>query len=254
MCCVDDAFGRRIRLTTDSEGGSRGPKTRRGGGKRDSRCAKMRVHAFASVVVAALTACAAAKNETSSYGRLQITEVSYEQLAAKDAVSKDDVFDSSDWIELFNPSETETVNMYGWAFTDRSARRIKKRPSEAKKHWFTFPKLLLPPKSFRVLARNEMAFRRAYRDRPRAIDALVRGEFGFGLSSKGETLRIVDERNETVFEFTYDNKAPWPDTREGGHSLEIIDVRLDPNLAYSWITSKEQGGTPGEINSVSVAW
>jgi|TARA_B100001540_G_C15799063_1_gene639072 hypothetical protein len=213
-----------------------------------------RVHVFASVFATVFTACAAAKNETSYYGRLQITEVSYEQLSASDARSKDDVFDSSDWIELFNPSETETVNITGWAFTDRSARRIKKRPTEAKKHWFVFPKLLLPPKSFRVLARDEMAFRRAYRGRPRAIDALVRGEFGFGLSDKGERLRIVDERNETVFEFKYDDKAPWPDTREGGHSLEIIDVRLDPNLAYSWITSKEQGGTPGEINSVSVAW
>ena len=77
---------------------------------------------FASVFATVFTACAAAKNETSYYGRLQITEVSYEQLSASDARSKDDVFDSSDWIELFNPSEAETVNITGWAFTDRSAR------------------------------------------------------------------------------------------------------------------------------------
>ena len=162
------------------------------------------------VVVAEATSIPAEPREVTRYGAAQITEISYEQLDAADA-TEGETAGSGDWIEIYNPSETDKVDLTGWACT-------------------------------------------AYRDRDNALDALVRGSFKFGLTAKGETVRLLDASNETVYELTYDDKSPWPDTSEGGHSLELIDVRLDPNDPFSWISSYEEGGTPGEINSIAVSW
>ena len=205
------------------------------------------------VVVAEATSIPAEPREVTRYGAAQITEISYEQLDAADA-TEGETAGSGDWIEIYNPSETDKVDLTGWAFTDRSARAIEKNPEVAVGHWFELPELELAPKSFAVLARDEMAFRTAYRDRDNALDALVRGSFKFGLTAKGETVRLLDASNETVYELTYDDKSPWPNTSEGGYSLELIDVRLDPNDPFSWISSYEEGGTPGEINSIAVSW
>lgn len=191
-----------------------------------------------------------------AYGAVQITEISYEQPDADSAIDGD-ILGAEDWVEIYNPSKTESVDLTGFALTDLTFAELKKkRPETVAKHWFQIPKLALAPKSFAVIARNEMAFRKAYAGRDQAIEALVRGSFGFGLKDKGDTLQILDTANDTVFELKYrgGSKGPWPDTREGGHSLELVDVRLDPNDPYSWIASLQSGGTPGQVNSVAVNW
>jgi len=205
------------------------------------------------VVVADATTVPAKPRAATKYGAAQVTEISYEQIDAADAVAGETV-GAGDWVEIYNPSDVDAVNLTGWVLTDRGARALERDPKAADGHWFELPEIALGPKSFAVLARDEMAFRRAYRDRDSAIDALVRGSFGFGLDAKGESLRLLDASNDTVYELTYDDKSPWPDISEGGYSLELIDVRLDPNDPFSWISSYEEGGTPGEINSVAVAW
>ncbi|OUS42877.1 hypothetical protein BE221DRAFT_104293 [Ostreococcus tauri] len=182
-----------------------------------------------AIVVACTNArCAHAQRkggkQDTSYGEVIITEISYEQASPEDALVTE-IAGSDDWVELYNPSKTLT----------------KARPEKVAKHLFVLPE-------------NTMAFREAYAEREVAIGALVRGSFRFGLSAKGETIRILDRSNATVFELKYDDKGTWPNTREAGHSLELVDVRQDPNDSYSWIASSENGGTPGEVNSVAVSW
>ena len=213
-----------------------------------------------AIVVACTNArCAHAQRkggkQDTSYGEVIITEISYEQASPEDALVTE-IAGSDDWVELYNPSKTLTVNLTGFALTDLTARKLKKaRPEKVAKHLFVLPEnTIIAPKSFAVIARDEMAYREAYAEREVAIGALVRGSFRFGLSAKGETIRILDRSNATVFELKYDDKGTWPNTREAGHSLELVDVRQDPNDSFSWIASSENGGTPGEVNSVAVSW
>lgn len=194
------------------------------------------------------------------YGSALVSEISYAQPKPEDVLdAKDEVASKArDWIELYNPSATESVDIAGWSFADRSAKWLRKERDAKRlaKHVFKIPASTEPlePKSFAILARDEMQFRKAYADREVAIKALIRGSFRFGLSGKGETLSLLDATNSTVFEIAYDNKSPWPMVENDSSTLEIIDVRLDPNDPYSWIASYKSGGTPGEVNSVANAW
>jgi hypothetical protein len=194
------------------------------------------------------------------YGSALVTEISYAQLKPEDVLDANDEVASKagDWIELFNPSATESIDISGWFFADRSAKWLRKERDAKRlaKHVFKIPASTTPlePKSFAILARDEMQFRKAYADREVAIKALIRGSFRFGLSGKGETLSLIDATNSTIFELEYDNKSPWPTVENDSSTLEIIDVRLDPNDPYSWIASYKSGGTPGEVNSVANAW
>jgi hypothetical protein len=71
------------------------------------------------------------------------------------------------------------------------------RDSQSTSLKFQRPPTPLEPKSFAILARDEMQFRKAYADREVAIKALIRGSFRFGLSGKGETLSLIDATNST---------------------------------------------------------
>lgn len=193
----------------------------------------------------------AATTKSPAYGAVVVTEVMFDSKKSKSEGATTE--SSGDWIELYNPSATDAIDITGWKFTDRSEKKVK-AGKKTRGHVFVIPNTtLLEPKSFAVLARDEVAFRDAYAERPEALDALVRGSFKFGLSLKGETISLLSRANETVFTLTYDDKSPWPSADKGA-SLEIIDVRLDPNDAMSWIESYEIGGTPGEVNSNAVAW
>mmetsp|Transcript_1632 Transcript_1632/g.5908 ORF Transcript_1632/g.5908 Transcript_1632/m.5908 type:complete len:219 (-) Transcript_1632:51-707(-) len=209
-----------------------------------------------SVCVVCMTFVAsalAAMTKSPEYGAVLITEVMFDAKTSKsEDASTLKSKSSGDWIELYNPSANDAINITGWKFTDRSEKKVK-AGKKTRGHVFVIPKFTLEPKTFAVLARDEVAFRDAYADRPEALEALVRGSFKFGLSLKGETISMLSRANETVFSLSYDDKNPWP-SPDKGSSLEIIDVRLDPNDALSWIESYEIGGTPGAVNSNAVAW
>lgn len=65
---------------------------------------------------------------------------------------------------------------------------------------------------------------------------------------------FLDAFNEIVYELTYDDKFSWFDILEGGYSFEFIDVCLDLNDLFSWISLYEEGGMLGEINLIAVSW
>ena len=79
-----------------------------------------------AIVVACTNArCAHAQRkggkQDTSYGEVIITEISYEQASPEDALVTE-IAGSDDWVELYNPSKTLTVNLTGFALTDLTAR------------------------------------------------------------------------------------------------------------------------------------
>ena len=66
-----------------------------------------------------------------------------------------------------------------------------------------------------------------------------------------------NEKKRYVIHFTlideveYDDISPWPGEPDGeGPTLELIDSSLDNALGGNWDASNDNGGTPGEINSI----
>lgn len=78
---------------------------------------------------------------------------------------------------------------------------------------------------------------------------LVSGEFGGNLSNSGERILLVDEDDRAVFDFSYDDDAPWPSRADGGgFSLQRIDEfssEADAAASTTWTVSLNPGGTPG---------
>ncbi|MEN8870350.1 MAG: hypothetical protein ABF380_05895, partial [Akkermansiaceae bacterium] len=79
------------------------------------------------------------------------------------------------------------------------------------------------------------------------------GEFGStsGLSNGGEQLVL-----NSVFDFIYDDLAPWPVASDGsGYSLVLIDPLSNPDLSkpVNWRSSIEIGGIPGSDDATTLA-
>lgn len=96
--------------------------------------------------------------------------------------------------------------------------------------------------SYVVVVKNVEAFRSRYGSAP-----LVAGTMGStNLSNGGETVTLKGATNETIFEFTYDDAAPWPTSPDGGGpSLVRVEPLADVKDAASWRASTETGGSPG---------
>ena len=127
-----------------------------------------------------------------------------------------------EFIELFNISDSVTLNLEGVAFT----RGIN----------YIFPAgTILAPGNYIM------------------IDALDFAN-GTALANGGETLKLEDASNGTIREFRYQDESPWPLGPDGnGPSLILINPLLnpDPSLASNWRPSAENGGNPGETDATT---
>jgi hypothetical protein len=69
-----------------------------------------------------------------------------------------------------------------------------------------------------------------------------------GLSNGGERLKLSHGSGTAIYDFVYDDNAPWPDEADGdGVSLTLIDPSAAPDhaLAASWQVSSNPAGSPG---------
>jgi len=73
------------------------------------------------------------------------------------------------------------------------------------------------------------------------------------LNNDGKDLAIYNRNNGTIFSLSYNKKwYKFTDKSEGGYSIEMIDIRNPCGDINNWTASvSDNGGTPGEINSVS---
>ena len=127
-----------------------------------------------------------------------------------------------EFIELFNISDSVTLNLEGVAFT----RGIN----------YIFP-------AGTILAPGDYLM----------IDALDFAN-GTALSNGGETLKLEDSSRGTIKEFRYEDESPWPlDSDGNGPSLILINPLSNPNpsLASNWRPSVENGGNPNDTDATT---
>jgi hypothetical protein len=119
------------------------------------------------------------------------------------------------------------------------------------------PLILLQPDERALLVRNRAAFEFRY---GKDFADRIAGEFlnDTGLSNGGEPLALLSSEGETLQEFTYSDRAPWPVAADiGGYSLVLIDPDSNPehDIAANWRSSATGGGTPGYTDTMSyVNW
>ncbi|MFQ6610619.1 MAG: CotH kinase family protein, partial [Fidelibacterota bacterium] len=157
-------------------------------------------------------------------GHVVINEINYR--------SPDDA-DTQDWIELHN-NGLETVNISFWQFRDSDDG-----------HQFILPEnTFLDPGDYVILCQSLESFSEIF---PEVTNVV--GDFGFGLSRYGESLRLFNSNGGIVDSLTYTNTFPWPTEPDGnGPTLELIHPDLDNSLPESWSVSVDYG-TPGWENS-----
>ncbi|YCM42947.1 lamin tail domain-containing protein [Verrucomicrobiaceae bacterium 227] len=80
------------------------------------------------------------------------------------------------------------------------------------------------------------------------------GPFSGNLSNNSATLRIRNNNDRIMDEFTYDDRSPWPVGADGsGASLSKINPQTTSDPADHWDHSLQIGGTPGAPNFTSAA-
>ena len=151
-----------------------------------------------------------------------LSEIMYHPLP----VSETDDSELGEYLELYN-SGTDTVRLGGYHF-DRGIT-------------FVFPaNATLPAKSYLLLVKSLEGFPEQANQR-----ATYSGYTG-SLSNSGETLRLKDALDQTVFSVRYGSTGDWPAAPDGtGHSLVYLDTTGDPNAARNWGASRSRNGTPG---------
>ena len=79
---------------------------------------------------------------------------------------------------------------------------------------------------------------------------------GTTLANGGERLAVIDDFGNSIFDFTYDSKSPWPDPPAGsGMGIVLVRPELLPNpaLASNWRLSRISGGSPASDDRPSFA-
>ncbi|PKL88114.1 MAG: hypothetical protein CVV23_12025 [Ignavibacteriae bacterium HGW-Ignavibacteriae-2] len=166
-----------------------------------------------------------------NYNDLKITELHYHPLGEVDISDTEFEF-----IELKNIGEVD-LNLGLVSFIDGIS--------------YTFSAdAVIKPDSFIVLASNAKMFFQRYGFNPY-------GEYEGQLNNGGELITVVTATNDTIFNFSYKDSAPWPTEADGlGYSLvsKLLTPIYDPDNPEYWTLSAEINGSPGKDESyISIA-
>ncbi len=131
-----------------------------------------------------------------------------------------------EWIELYNRSATDTVDLTGWEL------------SEAVQ--FGFPAgTSLAPEEYLLVANDADAVAYKYP----AVNNIV-GSFSGGLSNHNEQIQLLDELGNPADEVHYYQSGRWPaDADGGGRTLELRDPFADNSRPEVWAASDESGNS-----------
>lgn len=135
-----------------------------------------------------------------------------------------------EFIELYNRSATEAVDISSWAFT----RGID----------YAFPPgTAIPPRGYVVVAKDPDAAA-AYYGIPRP-----HGPYAGRLRNDAETILLRDALKNPVDRVRYADEGSWPEAADGGGpSLELVHPMLENRWGAAWAASAGEG-TPGAANS-----
>ncbi|WP_345506241.1 lamin tail domain-containing protein [Terrabacter aeriphilus] len=133
---------------------------------------------------------------------------------------------AAEFLELYNPSATEAVDLSGWSIADGVTLTVQ-------------PGTVILPKGTMTFVADDPTFRTTYSPR-----VFVGGRFSGGLSA-GETLTLKRADGSTADAVTYGGPG-WPVSTDGS-SLELNDPLADNDNGASWRLSTGSG-TPGVAN------
>ena len=134
---------------------------------------------------------------------------------------------NAEFLELYNPSATEAVDLSGWSVSDAINLQIE-------------PGTVILPHGFMTFAANDPTFRSTY-----GSTIFVGGTYSGGLSS-GETITLARADGSVDDQVAYGG-AGWPQVTNG-QSLELVDPNADNNVGSNWALSPNPGGSPGAAN------
>jgi hypothetical protein len=142
--------------------------------------------------------------------------------------------DDFEFIELFNTG-TSAIDLTGVRFESGIN--------------FTFPdNTILAAGKYLLLVRDREAFEARY-----GASDVQTYEYTGRLSNDGEQLSVIDNGLDKIFDFTYNDQIPWPKVADGG-GPSLILVGQDLNDPSSWVASRNQGGSPGEIEVETIPY
>ena len=139
--------------------------------------------------------------------------------------------DDFEFIEIFNPNATDSINLSGAQLFDGVS--------------FNFGDVDLLPGERAVIVEDIDAFMVRYGD----SDVTILGQYSGGLSNSGEEVILLDSSGEEVTSIDYSDSDPLLFAADGvGFSL-VLDDLDDPS---SLRVSTELGGTPGSASGESL--
>ena len=157
--------------------------------------------------------------------RVVINEINYN--------SADD-FNTGDWLEIYNESETP-IDVSAWRLRDDNDARSFVLPVHT----------VIEPYGYLVLCETPSAFTALFPDVASQV-----GGFAFGFGAGGDAVRLFDSADRLADAVLYDDEPPWPTGPDGtGATLALRRPGLDNQQPESWAASGGHG-TPGEQNDV----
>jgi len=123
-----------------------------------------------------------------------------------------------EFIELYNRSQTDPVDLSGWRFSNGV--------------YYTFPSgTILAPDSYLVVCRDIDGFNDYYG----TPTVTLLGPWGGKLSNNGEKIELVNASSVLIDEVRYNDKRPWPISPDGaGPSLELVNPNDENSSAGAW--------------------
>lgn len=145
-----------------------------------------------------------------------------------------------EFVELYN-NTTQAIDLQGWYLVD-----------DNDEHPHCVITGTLNAGAYLVIAENIAQFNQKYP----GITNVNTNEYGtgtdaWGLGNGGDEVRLFDNSGALHDIVVYEDGGDWPGSPDGnGPSLELLHPALDNTLPTSWDPSQNDGGTPGQKNSV----
>ncbi|QEG24886.1 lamin tail domain-containing protein [Mariniblastus fucicola] len=168
---------------------------------------------------------------------IRISEIHYnpaDPTADEIAAGYDDN-DNFEFIEVYNPNPVGSINLAGMQLSDGVT--------------FSFSDVELLPGERAVVVEDADAFLHRYGN-----SVWVLGEWNGGLDNSGERVDLIDSTFAEIMSVNYGDNDPWHAPADGHGFSIVLDQPHSTSVAalgkyYSWRTSTEFGGTPGEASA-----